>query len=277
MINTKHTNYLFNLPNSYYIRDRLPNGLGRTMNQIIMSEDNTNDKDLIEFRHNLVELIVNKVKTNGVEYLLSDYFEIRNNLIFMNEEVIKNNKNDLIELLSDEDKNKKYIEKLDELYQFNLRYERVKIDKKYERRKKEISKYDTLTYIKEYESKTNYIAGKFIGMFHPEKLSVEQLKKLINSLESDEVISNILKIYDEEFLVFKSCGLDIFENMYIIYKKYTLETIKNNLTIYIKNSYTKENISNNEYVCYISSRRKDSNRYLGNVLTKQKIHCRNNK
>lgn len=272
MINTKHTNYLFNLPNSCYIRDRLPNGLGRTMNQIIMSEDNTNDKDLIEFRHNLVELIVNKVKTNGVEYLLSDYFEIRNNLMYINEEVIKENKNNLIELLSDEDKNKKYIEKLDELYQFNLRYERVKIDKKYEIRKKEISKYDILTYIKEYETKTNYIAGKYVQLQNIYRLTIEDIKKIIKDLSNEEIINDILKMYDDEFLIFKDCGLPIFENLYVIYKKHILEILKKSFKRYIRNKYPKEKITSNEYVCYISSKRND--RYMDNPSRKPKIYCK---
>ena len=200
MANRQYTNYLSNLHNSNLTYH--PNSITRLINSIVYSDDNTTNPDLIDFRTKLIEIIINNTKEFGLDFLLDDYFKLRNSLVIIKESIIKDNKDSLIELLSDKNKLEEYISKLDSIYQFNSRYERVKIDDKYERRKKEIKIYDLPTYIKEYEEKVNQVVTRILNDYNVYKGNVKSndIENMLNNLDNDKLLNKITERYDEKFL-----------------------------------------------------------------------------
>lgn len=268
MARYEYYNYLFNLPNASVVSHKLPYQVKKLVEFIISSDNNTEDIDLLDFRYKLISLIINKTNKYGVDFLLDDYFKIRNGLTTIREEIIKNNKDSLINLLTNEDKMVNCVNKLDNLYDFNARYERVKVDNKYKTVKKVVNKYDFLLYIREFGEKSKFVAGKIIKSYNSSQLSGSELEKIVSELGSDEVIDKILKAYDDEFLVFKECKIDIFEYLYVFYKKEVLKVIKNTLNENIRTKCHKEFIKNNEILRYACSIKK-SNLYLGNHIWKK--------
>ena len=253
MARYEYYNYLLNLPTSGVYVNKRPNEVSKFLRLIVMSDNNTIDSDLIEFRYKLISLIIDKISKYGTDFLYDDYLKIRNNLSIIKEDIIKDNKDNLIDLLNSPDKMINNVKKLDDLYKFNARYERVKVDNKYEIKKKPINKYDFLLYIKEFSGKSKMVAGKIAMSYNPSSLSSQELEKIINELDSDEVLNKMLEFYDEEFFVFKNCKIDIFEYLYHYYKKEVLGVVKNTLIEHKKNKYRREFYKKNEMLCYVNS------------------------
>ena len=251
-----HSNYLANLPTTENISSNTIHAYKRLIEDIIMTSDNTNDEDLIDFKKKFIIYTIDNLNKYGLNYLKDEYFPIRKNLCLLREDVIKENKDSLIELITDKDKLVKTITKLDSIYRFNVRFERKKINGKYQEVKKDIQTSDLPLYIKEINSKKDLIIGKISHFYNSNDLSKEELENLLNNLKNDEIINIALKFYDKEFIIFKDCGIDLFENLYKLYQKEVLDSLKRIFKIKLKTKYEIEHKTDKEIFNYMRTLRK---------------------
>jgi len=246
-------NYLANLPTTYGLLTSSIPAYKRFIENLIMTSDNTNDKDLIDFKKEFIYFTVCNLNKYGFDYLKDEYFLVRKNLCLLSEDVIKENKDFLIELITDKNKLIDIITKLDDIYRFNVRYKRIIIDGDFQEVKKDIKTADFPLYIREINSRKDLIIGKISHYYNLNDLSIDELEYLLDNLSSDEIINNILNIYNEEFIVFKDCGIELFEKLYNQYKKELLDSLKRILIVKLKTKYEKEHKNDKEIFNYMRS------------------------
>lgn len=120
-------NYLYTLPNKYQFRTLKSNNL-LLISNIITSNDNTNDYILLDFRYKLIYILVKKLIDSNNNFNIENYFTLKNNLIILDELLIKSSSNELITLLNEsDDKLNNYITNLNKAKNFSCSYERKEI------------------------------------------------------------------------------------------------------------------------------------------------------
>lgn len=253
---TNRANYLSNLPTTDSLSSKTIHAYKKLLEDLIMTSDNTNDEDLIDFKKRFIIYTIDNFNKYGIDYLHEEYFPVRKNLCLLREDVIKNNKDSLIELITDKDKLKETITKLDNIYRFNERYKRIKIDGKFQEIKKDIKTSDLPLYIKEINSKKDLIVGKISNYYKSNDLSISELEQLLGTLTNEEIINNILDIYNQDLLIFKDCGIELFENLYKLYKIEVLDSLKRTLTGKLITKYEKENRKDKEIFHYMRTLKK---------------------
>ena len=88
---TNRANYLSNLPTTDNLSSKTIHAYKKLLEDLIMTSDNTNDEDLIDFKKKFIIYIINNFNKYGIDYLHEEYFPIRKNLCLLREDVIKNN------------------------------------------------------------------------------------------------------------------------------------------------------------------------------------------
>jgi len=109
-------NYLNTLPNRKKLEHDQNNEI-RAINKILSSKDNTDDYILLNFRYQLIDILINKILKNKLN--IENYHLLRNNLIILDESLIKLSSNELVNLINqDNDKICDYIKILNEINNF---------------------------------------------------------------------------------------------------------------------------------------------------------------
>lgn len=247
-------NYLSTLPNKSIIANN-DNYYKNLINKIINSCDNTDDYILLDFRYKLIFILINKILDSSNNFYKENYFLLKNNLIMLDELLIKSSSNELITLLNQsDDEIINCIKTLNNVHDFACSYERKQVienDKKvYKRVKKDIIPEDIFLYIDE--------ITKDIGQYLTRILTY--LIDSDNYLDSLNDIKNIL--IENKQLNCEIYNYLLNELSYLNNSELTI--IKQIIDKYIKNYFL-------IFEVLISERRKESKfRNSNNQLKKEK-------
>lgn len=191
-------NYLNTLPNKSIINNNY-NLYINLINKMINSSDNTCDYTLLDFRYKLIFTLVNKILDNTNNFYKENYFLLKNNLIILDEILIKSSSNELVTLLNEKD-NKiiNYIKILNNVHDFSCSYKRKQViennKKIYKVTKKEIISEDIFLYIDEISKDIKQFLTKILIKLIDDNNYLDSLNEIKNSLIKNEQLKQ--EIYD---------------------------------------------------------------------------------
>lgn len=246
-------NYLINLPSrsNYYVKT---GNVRKFIEQLKCCDMNTEDHDLIYFRQNLNEIIISKLKYNSNTFDLNAYCSLRNNIVDLNEEFIKNYADVLLEILSqNEEKKVDYIDTIDNYYNFSSRYERKAYKEndieKYKSVKRKIEPSDIIVYLNEIEKTANSMVAKNVLVYIDCSKKLEDLNYILENLD-DFVLDTIIEKYNEKFKNLEESNIKIFSS----FCEFTRNTIKEKIYMILKERFNHYFLDEKEVIIkYIGS------------------------
>lgn len=193
---------------------------------LITNEYNTDDIDLRNFKDCFTGMMIKKLY-NG--YSIEDYFLIRNTIVQIPENLLKNLKDELVALLCKSNLELvKETEKVTSIYEFSFFTERIKVDNKYEFRKRGIKVSDIYLAIIEIDKKIKLFISKYVDNIISNKMNDNDMNLLIEMLDSNDN-QDLFQKYEEQFGILRNCQIPVFEKMYQMYLNELSKQLKQRL------------------------------------------------
>ena len=248
----ERNNYLGNLPKKNNNLKKISNEkyINYIIDGLLKAEYNTENQTLKNFKDTFAGLMIRKIYHG---YNPDKYFDIKNVLCHISEDLIINLYDELIVLLNKQDsENISVMEDLTKIYNFPFLTDRVKNENGYEPKTRNINIADIYQGIITVSRSMEGFISLYIKGVVASNMNLKELKILRDMLIESDTMAYYVK-YDKQFGMFKDCGVPIYEKLYTFYYKELRHKLIDRVNKEInKYGLIEQKYKDKEYTDYIS-------------------------